>query len=124
MVGNLILFVEHSHWVWSEVSQQTFVYIRVAVPGRNRTLICCVLRSHYCVRSTVTQYFRYGWGSYVLCKVMNTWHVYTACMGPTPNGSSALQRGNALEIRNGIMFDFYPGLPHVHVLWIHEISFW
>ena len=37
-------------------------------------------------------------------------------MGPTPNGSSALQRferGNALEIRNGIMFDFYPGLPHI-----------
>ena len=37
-------------------------------------------------------------------------------MGPTLNGSSALQRfecGNALEICNGIMFDFYLGLPHV-----------
>ena len=37
-------------------------------------------------------------------------------MSPTPNGSSVLQRfecGNALEIRNGIMFDFYPGLPHM-----------
>ena len=38
-------------------------------------------------------------------------------MGPTPNRSSALQhfvRGNALEIRNEIMFDFYPGLLHVY----------
>ena len=37
-------------------------------------------------------------------------------MSPTPNGSSVLQRferGNALEIRNRIMFDFYPGLPQV-----------
>ena len=35
-------------------------------------------------------------------------------MSPALNGSSALQRferSNAIEIRNGIMFDFYPGLP-------------
>ena len=33
-------------------------------------------------------------------------------MSPALDGSSALQRfecGNAVEIRNGIMFDFYPG---------------
>ena len=37
-------------------------------------------------------------------------------MSPTVNGSSALQRferSNAIEIRNGIMFNFYPGLPHI-----------
>ena len=37
-------------------------------------------------------------------------------MSPALDGSSALQRferSNAIEIRNGIMFDFYPGLPHV-----------
>ena len=37
-------------------------------------------------------------------------------MSPACNGSPALQRFercNALEIRNG-MFDFYPGLPHMH----------
>ena len=36
-------------------------------------------------------------------------------MNPSLNGSSALQHfecGNAFEIHNGIMFDFYPGLPH------------
>ena len=75
--------------------------ICVAVPGRNRTLFRCILRTHYRLRSAVTQ--------------------YTAHMSPTLNGSSVLQRfqrGNALEIPNGIVFDFYPGLPHV-VLLIH-----
>ena len=26
------------------------------------------------------------------------------------------QHGNVIKIRNGIMFDFYPGLPHVSIL--------
>ena len=37
-------------------------------------------------------------------------------MSPTLNGSSALQRferSNTVEISNGIMFDFYPGLPQL-----------
>ena len=37
-------------------------------------------------------------------------------MSPTLSRSSALQRvklGDALEIRDGIIFNFYPGLPHV-----------
>ena len=92
------------------------VFMCGTVLGRNRTLFRCVLRSHYRVRSAVTQYFRYRRGSYALCKLMNTWHVYTARMGPTPNGSSALQRferGNTLEKCNGIMFDFNLGLPRV-----------
>ena len=38
-------------------------------------------------------------------------------MSPIPNGSSALQfeHGNAIEICNGIMFDFYPRLPHFYL---------
>ena len=38
-------------------------------------------------------------------------------MSLTLSGSSALwcvKLGDALEIRNGITFDFYPGLPHIH----------
>ena len=38
-------------------------------------------------------------------------------MSPALNGSTALQRferGNAVEIRNGIMFNFYPGLPQMY----------
>ena len=37
-------------------------------------------------------------------------------MSPALNGSSALQhfkRGNAVEKRNGIMFNLYPELPHM-----------
>ena len=37
-------------------------------------------------------------------------------MSPTLNGSSALERfkhSNAIAICNGMMFDFYPGLPHM-----------
>ena len=39
-------------------------------------------------------------------------------MSPTLNESTALQRfkrGNVVEIRNEIMFDFYLGLPHIYV---------
>ena len=37
-------------------------------------------------------------------------------MSPARNGSLAIQRfegSDAIEIRNGITFDFYTGLPHV-----------
>ena len=39
-------------------------------------------------------------------------------MSPTVDGSIALQcfeRGNTVEIRNGIMFDFYPELHHMYM---------
>ena len=39
---------------------------------------------------------------------------YSVCTSPTLNGSSVLQlfeHGNTVEIRHGIMFDFYLGLP-------------
>ena len=42
-------------------------------------------------------------------------------MSPACNGSTALQRfecSNAIEIRNGIMFDFYPGLPHIYIFFL------
>ena len=39
--------------------------------------------------------------------------VYLARMSPALNGSSALEHFKHSEIRNGIMYDFYPGLPHM-----------
>ena len=39
-------------------------------------------------------------------------------MSSALNGISVLQCfkcNNAIEIHNGIMFDFYPGLPHVKI---------
>ena len=44
-------------------------------------------------------------------------------MTPALNRSSALQHfehGNGVEICNGIMFDFYPGLPHMKLLKYRE----
>ena len=47
-------------------------------------------------------------------------------MSPACNGSTALQRfkrGNAIAIHNRIMFDFYPGLPHMYIhISIHHTS--
>jgi len=46
-------------------------------------------------------------------------------MGPALNGSSALccfEHSNANEIRNGITFDFYPGLPHMHFSTIADLD--
>ena len=40
-------------------------------------------------------------------------------MSLTLNGSSVLECfecSNAIEIHNGMMFDFYPGLPHIIVV--------
>ena len=65
----------------------------------------------------------YGRGSYMPCKLINTWHVYTLCMSSTLNRSSALQHfecGSTIEICNAIMFDFYPGLPHIWLVWLYE----
>ena len=82
------------------VRSKTYIY--VAVPGRNWTW---VFWSHCRVRSAETQFFRYGWGSYALCKLMNTWSIYTARMCPAFNRSFALQHfehSNAIEIHNRI----------------------
>ena len=62
---------------------------------------------------------------YTLGKLINTYHIYTAHMSPALNGSSALERfehSNAIKIRNGIMFNFYPGLPHIHVVNIERCT--
>ena len=40
-------------------------------------------------------------------------------MSPARSGSTALQHfecGNVTAIRNGIMFNFYPGLPHILIV--------
>ena len=55
---------------------------------------------------------------------MNTYHFYTARMSPAFNRSSALERfehSNEIEIHNRIMFDFYPGLPHIHTIYTRSI---
>ena len=53
----------------------------------------------------------------LLSELINNYHIYTARMSPALNESSALECfecSNAIELRNEIMFDFYPGLPHMY----------
>ena len=48
-------------------------------------------------------------------------------MNPALNGSSALERfkcGNAIEICNRIMFNFYLGLPHVQLPYLLDQTLW
>ena len=85
---------------------------------RSRILFHCIFRVHHQVWC--------GWGSYVLCKCMNLWTVYEARMSPTPSGSLVLQHvkvSGALEICDGIIFDFYPGLPHIRCEWLKSSAY-
>ena len=46
-------------------------------------------------------------------------------MSPAPSRSLALSRvklGNALEIRDRIIFDFYPGLPHIYASYTRVLA--
>ena len=49
-------------------------------------------------------------------RCVNVVSIHKFTQSPSLNGSSVLEhfkRSNAIEIRNEIMFDFYPGLPHM-----------
>ena len=48
----------------------------------------------------------------MLCKCGKCWWVYPARMSPTINRSSMLE---CFEQSNRVMFDFYLGLPHIHI---------
>ena len=52
----------------------------------------------------------------MLHRLIKYYCIFTTCMSPTLNESFVLQhfeRSNAIEMSNRIMFNFYPGLPHV-----------
>ena len=91
----------------------------MAVPCRNRRLFRRIFRSHRGVQSAVSLNFREGRRSYALRKLIRYSCIYEACMSPALNGSSAIrrfERSVAIEIRDGITFDFYTGLPHIVVV--------
>ena len=64
--------------------------VYVAVLGRNQTLIHCVFRSHCCIRSALAVELLLSGGSCTLCKLINTFHIYTARMCPALNKRSVL----------------------------------
>ena len=95
----------------------TLVDVYVAVPCRNQRLFCRLFQSHLCLRSAVLLNFLEGRGSYALRRFIRYSCNYEVCMSPTLNGSSAIQRfehSDAIEIRGGITFVFYTGLPHMN----------
>ena len=66
-----------------------------------------------------------GAHNYVLRKFIRYSCIYEVHMSPTLSRSSAIRHfkhSNAIEICDGIPFDFYTGLPHVwfHILWLHQ----
>ena len=88
----------------------------MVVPCRNRRLFRRVFRSYRCVQSAVSLNFREGRRSYALSRFIRYSCIYETRMSPTLNGSSAIrrfERSDAIEIHDGITFDFYTGLPHM-----------
>ena len=54
--------------------------------------------------------------SNVMHNCVDSCHIYTAHLSPALNESSDIrhfERSDTIEIRNGIIFDFYTGLPHI-----------
>ena len=52
--------------------------------------------------------------------------IYEVHMSAALNASSAIwhfERSNAIEIHNGITFDFYMGLPHMVIIIINKVWF-
>ena len=63
-------------------------------------------------------------GAHTHCVNVVSIHVFTQHMSPALNGCSMLEhfkRSNATEVHYGIMFNFYPGLPHVMHLTVIDI---
>ena len=94
----------------------TILTVHVAVPCRNQRLFRRAFRSHCCVQSAISLNFR--WGSYALRRLIRYSYIYEARMSPALNGNSAIRHfkhSDAIEIRDGIIFDFYMGLSHMYV---------
>ena len=116
-----------SHWgvycttdsIYKINSQIHISNTHVAVLGRNRTLFSCVFQPHYRIQSAIAHNFREGRSSYTLHTQSC---IYAVHISPARNRSSVLQDfkcGNAVEICDWIMFDFYPGLPQIHIRSTH-----
>ena len=70
--------------------------------------------------------FHWGWGSYMLCRLIKYSHIYEVRTSPTPNGGSSAIRhfkhSDVIKTHDGIIFDFYTGLPQIfcHIFQAHH----
>ena len=89
-----------------------------------------LFQPHYCVLNAAAQNFDQGQSSYVLHQLIRHSCTYAAHMSPALKGSYVLQRferGNAVKIRNDIMFDFYTELTHkifIHLSTTQWLNYW
>ena len=87
----------HNYLVPVRTAPRCSKNLYVAVPGRNRTLFCCVFRLHYCIRSDLVWNFHKGQGSYVLDKLMNTYHVQDILIGMSMGEPSLIPRFSTIK---------------------------
>ena len=88
----------------------------MGVTDRNRILFHRVFRAHHWVWCAITPSFCRGWGSYVLNRCIRYSCICTLHMSPALSGSLARKRvklSDVLEIHNGMISNFYLGLPHM-----------
>ena len=88
----------------------------VGVLDRDRIIFRHVFRAHHRVWCTITPSFCRGWGSYMLNRCIRYSCICTLRMSPTLSGSLArkcVKLSDALEIHNGMISNFYLGLPHM-----------
>ena len=85
----------------------------VAVPGRNQTLFCCAIELWSTVRKTSVK-----GGAHMHSKVAripdnSTSYIWALPLMEVLCYMQRFKCSNAVKIRNRIMLDFYPGLPHI-----------
>ena len=82
-----------------ETSRTTQTALALAQRPSSEIIHTCACAAYILATATI-------WGWSLVCSEL-----------PIVNGSFALQHfehGNVVELHNGIMFDFYPGLPHIY----------
>ena len=87
------------------------------VSGRNRTLFCCVFHHFTVVKALAQNLLRAGLIHYIDLSGIHTSTLHAYDPPPLVGRYSSLD-----VIHNGMMFDFYPGLPHIY-LYIYRYIF-
>ena len=108
-------------WYYFSLGLYTSYFIIVAVPGRNRTLFCCVFRPCYRAFEALSHSTSVKGGAHTRCVDISFIDAVSLRMSPALNESTVLQcfeRSNVVEIHNRIMFDFYLGLPKLFSFWL------
>ena len=93
-------------------------YTHVTVPCRNRRWFRCIFWLHHCVQSAVSLNFRKGRAHTCFVDSLaihaSTKHVWALPIADV-QWYGTFKHSDVIEIRDGIIFDFYMGLSHIQV---------